>query len=205
MKHLTLATLGFAALFLSAYPNIANAYEAKYVALLSPEQKMVLTNYLNYEEREPCQNYRVLPQNFYLEGCTLQYNFPQSAVQDDYIHAEGLKNANVLASYNINFAFDSSAMDATSLSTLDLIAVDIKRFNPREVVVSGHTDTAGTSRYNLMLSQRRANATSRELDMRGVANRTINKMAFGEEQLAIATNDGIALRENRRVIIQFLK
>ncbi|MBU0859490.1 MAG: OmpA family protein, partial [Alphaproteobacteria bacterium] len=79
------------------------------------------------------------------------------------------------------------------------------RYNPREVTVAGHADKSGASDYNIALSERRAQAVSKVLTERGVANRVITQEAYGEAQPAVDTPDGVKLRENRRVVVEFLK
>ncbi len=174
-----------------------SGYHSQYEGMLSLKQKVDLNHYLQYEQREPCQNYKPLPMNFYQDGCNLMYHYPST----DQVSLERI----VLASYVIEFAFDSSLIESRAEPVLTQIANEINKYHPRDVTVSGYTDSHGTTDYNIALSQRRADSVSQVLNARGVPNRTLGSQAFGETNQAIHTQDGVALRANRRVIVEFLK
>lgn len=215
MKHLKMTLLGAVAVLaftpvtgearewrmMNGYPMYYNAYSQD----LTMAQWMDLRAYEAYEHREPCQNYRIPPMGFDRAGCDLIYRVAPSPQLVASSHSQTTVKRTILASYTVNFAFDSSALEEMSEETLAQIAHDIKRYNPREVTIAGHTDRAGASDYNVALSQRRADRVSQALNGRGVANRIIDEEAYGEESPAIDTNDGVALHENRRVVIEFLK
>ena len=179
-------------------PHYTVAYEG-YLGLLTPEQNTQLTNYLDYEAREPCQNYRIPPTNFYRDGCKIMYNHPQEVASTPSMKRD------VLASYVINFDFDKSEMDASADPILHTITQEIMTYKPSEVTVAGHTDRSGAVEYNMDLSERRANSVSRALTARGVSNQVIDQEKYGESDLAVDTKDGVRLRENRRVVVDFLK
>jgi len=80
-----------------------------------------------------------------------------------------------LANYDIHFAFDSDSLDMAANSSIANVASQIKNHNPSEVIVTGHTDTAGPKDYNEKLSMRRANTVSGALTQMGVKNRVIKK------------------------------
>ena len=66
------------------------------------------------------------------------------------------------------------------------------------VTIEGHTDSIGTSEYNLALGERRANSVRDYLAKRGIAAGRMQTTSFGEER-PIATNDTAAGRAmNRR-------
>lgn len=224
MKNLSLAVLGTVAA-LSLIPANAHAgdwhfmprhmgYHPAYEENLTAMQWRDLREYREYESREPCQNYRLPPMGFYRDAdCDLVYRTPQSANaevtplrQQPSAPAKGTSSASdILTTYKVNFAFDSAAIEPLSNATLDQVARELTKYNPREVAVRGYTDRAGPTDYNVKLSQRRAEAVSKALNERSVSNRVFDKEAFGESNSAVDTNDGVPLRENRRVIIEFLK
>lgn len=215
MKHFKFLLLGTVAV-LGTYIGTAqakpwsqmkyNGYRPDYTDLLTAEQRTDLRSYLKYEEREPCQNYREPPIGFYRVNCTLMYRYPE--VVENIPARPPIQSSpvrTVLSSYQINFGFDSFVIESAANSVLDQIAREIREYNPGEVTVSGHTDSSGKRDYNVTLSQRRAEMISRELNNRGVANRTMAKEAYGENNQAVDTKDGVKLRENRRVVVEFLK
>lgn len=69
------------------------------------------------------------------------------------------------------------------------------------VEVEGHTDTSGPAEYNQALSERRAQNVAAELIRAGIPARVIETQGFGENQLAVPTEDGVVLQENRRAVI----
>ena len=224
MKNLLLTVLGTIAA-LSLIPASAHAndwhsmprhmgYHPAYEGNLTAMQWRDLRAYREYESREPCQNYRLPPMGFYRDAdCDLMYRTPQSANaevmplrQQPSAPAVGASSAsNILTTYKVSFAFDSAAIEPSSNATLDQIARELTKYDPREVAVRGYTDRAGTTDYNVKLSQRRAEAVSKALNDRSVSSRVFDKEAFGESNSAVDTKDGVPLRENRRVIIEFLK
>lgn len=179
------------------------AYHNK-VQKMSADQKTEMRHYFDYENREPCQSYRPIPHGFMRDGCRIVPIPPKTAprVVERPAPAPVAVN-NVLSQYEIHFAFDSASVESDANSTLDRVAREIKHYNPREVTVAGHTDTAGAAEYNLKLSERRAQSVSDALTARGVENRVLDVRAYGQNNLAVSTPDNTALRENRRVVIEF--
>ena len=99
---------------------------------------------------------------------------------------------------NINFAFDSSALDAPSRATLDEAAQLLRQQNVRVRVV-GHTDSMGSTSYNQSLSERRAAAVVSYLVSRGLDNAMLSSSGEGESR-PVASNDTREGRAaNRRV------
>ena len=73
--------------------------------------------------------------------------------------------------------------------------------NATRIVVVGHTDTSGSTAYNVRLSERRAKATADALVAAGVAQTTLNVDWKGESQPAVQTGDGVKEPLNRRATI----
>lgn len=229
MKYSKLLTLGtVATIALSLSPAHADQYNRtagapftshhlvegeKYkekVQVLPADEKLEVREYLDYETREPCQSYQPLPQGFMRDGCKVVPIVAQQETVTRVVRQEQPAPApvavnNVLSNYEINFALDSSVIETEANNTLDRIASEIKQYNPREVTVAGHTDTSGSAEYNQALSERRAQAVSEALTARGVQNRVLDMKAFGQNNLAVPTADEVVMRENRRVVIEFLK
>ena len=70
-------------------------------------------------------------------------------------------------------------------------------------MLAGYTDTSGTPRYNLGLSQRRADAVKGYMSSHGVSDGVITTQAFGETNLRVQTADGVRELQNRRVEITY--
>ncbi len=180
---------------------------APYAKKLPANDKLELHEYLNYEEREPCQGYQRPPQAFVDDGCGLDRKRPKAeqkfVAERVETRTAGLRP--VVSDYTIYFDHDEHDIRASEQSTLDQVAREIKKFEPYEVTVEGHADRSGPADYNVMLSQKRAQTVSDALTDRGIPNRVLDEEARGESDPAVATKDGVRLQENRRVEIQFRK
>lgn len=173
---------------------------------LPADEKLEVREYLNYEQREPCQFYQPLPQGFMQKGChIIPEQPPVLQAQSTPVQAQRAVKREVLADYEVHFGFDNAAIEPAAGDILDKVADDIKRHHPGEVTVAGHADRSGPSDYNVALSQKRAQAVSDALTSRGVTHRVLDEEAHGENDPKIPTPDGTKLRENRRVEIEFLK
>ncbi len=71
--------------------------------------------------------------------------------------------------------------------------------------LAGHTDLAGDSKYNLVLSKARVDAVAQALIKAGVPANRITKEIHGEEKPRVMTADGTAEQANRRVEAIFRK
>lgn len=101
----------------------------------------------------------------------------------------------------VNFAFDSTTLDADAQATLRKQATWIRQFPEVRFKVFGHTDLVGSSAYNKGLGLRRANAVIRYLSTQGVNRARLQAVSsFGETQPLIVTQD--RERRNRRTITE---
>lgn len=105
---------------------------------------------------------------------------------------------------NLTFASDSSSVKGSFQPVLDAVADVLKEYKSTMIQVAGHTDSTGGDRYNLMLSQQRAQAVANVLAGYGVQQVRMDIVGFGETQ-PIASNGSAAGREqNRRVELTLL-
>ncbi len=150
--------------------------------------------YMEYEQREPCQHYRMVPNSVMNMASCVQ------SKKDGKI-----KLLPVVATYTIYFDFDKSNIRKNQWSVIDQVVREMNVYHPTQVTVVGHTDTSGSMDYNSKLSARRADTASKALTSRNITNFYLDEQAMGEENLAVPTPDGTRLEENRRVVIQFRK
>ncbi|MFP4313226.1 MAG: OmpA family protein [Alphaproteobacteria bacterium] len=187
---------------------VGKPYE-NFARQLPAEQKVALEEYLEYQQREPCQNYQPVPEGFVRVGCHLRQEPVERVVMVEPVRMERTvrrappPRPAVQKDYEVHFEFDEAEIEPRAAQTLDRVASEINTYNPNEVTVSGYTDTAGPQSYNIGLSQERVQSVSRALTSRGVQNQILDKAAYGENRLAVATADGVPLRENRRVEVEF--
>lgn len=101
----------------------------------------------------------------------------------------------------ILFGFDSDALQSDGRTNLSNLANSLKQYPDTEILIVGHTDSAGSDSYNLGLSERRANSAKSHLTAQGIAASRIKTLGRGESE-PIADNATEAGRaENRRVEI----
>ncbi|MEM8951610.1 MAG: OmpA family protein [Pseudomonadota bacterium] len=102
----------------------------------------------------------------------------------------------------VYFSLDSSELDAEDQAMLDEIIAAVKENGPSKVVVRGHTDRSGGDDYNLSLSEQRAETVAAALIAAGIPADSVRTMGLGEADPAVATEDGVAMRQNRRAAVQ---
>ena len=101
----------------------------------------------------------------------------------------------------VNFAFNSSRLDATAQTILREQAGWIRQFPEVKFRVYGHTDLVGSNAYNKRLGMRRAQAVVSFLTTQGISRSRLEAVAsFGETQPLIVTQG--RERRNRRTVTE---
>jgi outer membrane protein OmpA-like peptidoglycan-associated protein len=101
------------------------------------------------------------------------------------------------------FDFDKSALTPEAKKILASAAQDFKSGKYVRIVVTGHTDTVGTAKYNQKLSERRAATVKTQLQKLGVNPSEIEATGVGKNDLLVPTADGVREAQNRRAEIVF--
>jgi outer membrane protein OmpA-like peptidoglycan-associated protein len=113
-----------------------------------------------------------------------------------------LEKNGVATTYAILFAFNSAKLENSSKQVLNGIATYLKKNAAIKLAVEGHCDIVGRADYNLVLSQKRANAVKAYLVSNGVAAARLEPKGYGYSQ-PIADNITAAGRaKNRRVVFR---
>ncbi|MBT6090534.1 MAG: OmpA family protein [Rhodospirillaceae bacterium] len=107
--------------------------------------------------------------------------------------------------FQIYFDFDSANLNAAAQAVVTQISEAHEKYNPATVLVIGHTDSAGSSDYNIMLSQSRAETVYNALAEEGIDQSEMRVEAYGEERPRTSQSDGTRERDNRRVDVIFEK
>ncbi len=104
----------------------------------------------------------------------------------------------------VNFEYNSSRLTPRARAILDEVAEELKQYPNVKVQVEAHTDSKGSSQYNLWLSKARAQSVIDYLVSRGISSRRLIPIGFGETKpiASNATEQGRAL--NRRVEFRVL-
>ncbi len=103
---------------------------------------------------------------------------------------------------NITFATDQDQLNAGFLPVLDSVAIVLNKYPRTLLDIDGHTDDQGSEQYNQALSERRAISVAQYLGSRGIDQRRLLVVGFGETRpiASNATPEGRA--QNRRVEIR---
>jgi hypothetical protein len=101
--------------------------------------------------------------------------------------------------YLVHFGLDQATLTDQDRTVIAQAAEDYRQIGSSRITVTGYTDTSGSPSYNLELSQRRAEVVAEELERNGVPATNIVTVGRGEENLLVATGDGVREPRNRRV------
>ncbi|MGE4351985.1 MAG: OmpA family protein [Bdellovibrionales bacterium] len=113
--------------------------------------------------------------------------------------------APVPQSYLVFFDFDRSTITPEAARIIAAAAADYKQGTYVRLIVTGHTDTMGTVKYNQRLSERRAAAVKAEFERLGVPLASIATKGAGEGSLMVPTADQVREAQNRRAEIVLQK
>jgi len=102
---------------------------------------------------------------------------------------------------DILFDYDSANLRSESRSTLTDLSNNFKQYPDEVFDVEGHTDSTGTSEYNMGLSQRRADSVRSYLSQGGVPISRINAVGYGETKPKASNTTPEGRQLNRRVEI----
>ena len=105
----------------------------------------------------------------------------------------------------INFDFDKSQIRAKDKKQLKEAIDFIKKYKGYKVKLEGYTDATGTEKYNMGLSERRADSTKQYLAKKGgIDASTISTVGYGESNPVASNKTRSGRAKNRRVEILIL-
>jgi outer membrane protein OmpA-like peptidoglycan-associated protein len=99
----------------------------------------------------------------------------------------------------IQFALNSAELSETSKTNLNDLAETLKKYDDTNVLIEGHTDVTGTREYNMVLSDKRAEAVADYLDGLGVAKKRFTTTGYGPDQPVADNESDYGRQQNRRV------
>lgn len=99
----------------------------------------------------------------------------------------------------VNFDHDKASLREDAYPILDQAAESLKEWGNVKVEIDGHTDSKGKDKYNLGLSQRRAEAVRNYLISKGVAADRLTAKGFGEAKPVADNKTEDGRFKNRRV------
>jgi len=105
---------------------------------------------------------------------------------------------------DILFNVDSAVIKADASGVLHHVIEVVNKYTATNLVISGHTDSSGSEKHNMKLSEQRALAVKKALEAGKVAPQRISAIGYGESK-PIATNaTELGKQSNRRVTIQII-
>ncbi|NMH60912.1 OmpA family protein [Alteromonas ponticola] len=125
---------------------------------------------------------------------------------NDKVDADGctiFTEKEVTHTLRVLFANNSSVIqDPDSQDIKDFVKF-IKRYGKTSVTIEGHASAPGEADYNMMLSEKRANAFKEMLITRyDIDESRLQSKGFGETQLLDTSNTAEAHKKNRRIYIR---
>jgi outer membrane protein OmpA-like peptidoglycan-associated protein len=123
---------------------------------------------------------------------------------------EMIKKGDVFVINDIYFDYNKATLRIESTQELDKLAAFLLENLNIKVELSAHTDSRGSSKDNLNLSQKRAQSCVDYLIQKGVPKANIVAKGYGEGKLVNKCSDGVECTEeehqaNRRTEIKVLK
>lgn len=104
------------------------------------------------------------------------------------------------------FGFDKSSLTSSAKAGLDDVVETMKKHKEFSVELYGHADEVGTEKYNMDLSERRANAARSYLIEKGISSsRIIKVVPLGKSQPVAPNNTEEGRAKNRRVEFELVK
>ncbi len=108
---------------------------------------------------------------------------------------------NVVFNEDAGVYFDTNKSDVkgASANTLDRLVGILKEYPDTNILVEGHTDSAGASDYNMNLSKQRAQSVTNYLSNKGIAANRLTTKWYGEGQPKSDNITAEGKAKNRRV------
>ena len=107
----------------------------------------------------------------------------------------------ITLSGSVLFASNQSTLLPAAQNRLNQVADALLVNKDRKLTIEGYTDSQGTSSYNMVLSQQRADAVRSYLISRGYPGNLIQAQGIGEESPVANNNTAEGRANNRRVEI----
>jgi outer membrane protein OmpA-like peptidoglycan-associated protein len=117
------------------------------------------------------------------------------------LKARGTERGLVLTLGDVLFGFDRAELTSGGQRVVSKLSEFLRRYEKRQIMVEGFTDSIGSEAYNLELSQRRANAVRLALIQRGVDPGRIRIQGYGKAYPVADNGSDVGRQQNRRVEI----
>jgi OOP family OmpA-OmpF porin len=115
------------------------------------------------------------------------------------VDAKGCAIEQTVVLQNVNFELNSAVLTGQATHVLDGVAGSLKGQPNMDVEIDGHTDSTGTTSYNQILSQQRAESVRQYLIGAGIDGGRMTTQGFGETQPVASNKTDAGRAQNRRV------
>ena len=106
-----------------------------------------------------------------------------------------------MKTFIVFFDFDKSNLTAEAQSTVTQAVAAAKQLGSVRIMVTGHTDTVGSDKYNQALSIRRATSVKEEMVRQGLGNDSIAIEGKSFHDPMVPTGPNVREPKNRRAVI----
>jgi OOP family OmpA-OmpF porin len=121
------------------------------------------------------------------------------------VDADGCPRRGAATLKGVNFEFNSATLTSESRPVLASVAADLKRYPRLKIELQGHTDNVGADKYNLNLSQKRAQSVREYLLAQGVGEQQLMAKGYGEAEPTADNKTDEGRSQNRRVVMMVLE
>lgn len=104
----------------------------------------------------------------------------------------------------ILFDINRATLKHSVLPTIKKLATILRTYPNLDIIVSGHTDSTGSDRYNQKLSENRAKSVADYLIANGIAPNRISYIGMGDSKPVASNATAAGRRLNRRVEIKII-
>lgn len=98
----------------------------------------------------------------------------------------------------VHFGLDSDTLLPDSRTALEQAAQVLRLYPKVEIYIDGHTDSRGTTEYNVALGERRAQVVLDYLTKLGIPSSRLHVVSFGKEQPMASGGNQLSHGKNRR-------
>ena len=121
-----------------------------------------------------------------------------------------IQQGTVLILENIYYDFDAFSIQEGAAKELDELATVMQQYPSMQIELIAHTDSRGTTIYNLELSQKRAQSAKQYLVEKGISHDRVQTFGFGESKIRNHCLEGVNCAEeehafNRRTEVRVTK
>jgi OmpA-OmpF porin, OOP family len=105
---------------------------------------------------------------------------------------------------NIQFDFDKATLKPEGMATLDAFVAKLGDCKTFDVLVNGYTCSIGTKKYNLTLSEKRAQTVVKYLNEKGLNMAFVTGKGYGEADPAVPNTNKANREMNRRAVVDLI-